>query len=58
MSWITDASRRLWQAYCQGLEMSCPVQRVDQWLACARDETHDATLTAARIVKDTEPTMH
>lgn len=58
MSWITDASRRLWQAYCQGLEMSCPVQRVDQWQACARDETHDATRTAARIVKDTEPTMH
>lgn len=58
MSWITDASRRLWQAYCQGLEMSCPVQRVDQWLACARDEPHDATRTAARIVKDTDPTMH
>ena len=58
MSWITDASRRLWQAYCEGLEMSCPVQRVDQWLACARDEKHDAARTAARVIKDTDPTMH
>lgn len=58
MSWISEASRRLWQAYRQGLEMSCPVQRLDQWLACARDETHDAARTTARIVEDTKPTMH
>ncbi|MFM2372460.1 MAG: hypothetical protein RIS85_2182, partial [Pseudomonadota bacterium] len=25
MSWITDAGRRFWQAYCEGLEMSCPL---------------------------------
>jgi hypothetical protein len=58
MSWITVAGRRLWQAYCQGLEMSCPVQRVDQWLACARDETHDLAHNAARTVKDSERTLH
>ncbi len=58
MSWISVAGRRLWQAYCQGLEMSCPVQRVDQWLACARDETHELAQNAGRAAKETRSTLH
>lgn len=42
MRWLSDAGRRFWQAYCEGLEMSCPVQRADQWLACARDGNQEA----------------
>lgn len=58
MSWISVAGRRLWQAYCQGLEMSCPMQRGDQWLACARDETHDLAQNAGRAAKESRNTLH
>lgn len=47
MRWFTDASVRLWQAYCEGLEMSCPVHNrlADSWAErlCERDRNHDAT---------------
>lgn len=58
MRWISEAGRRFWQAYCQGLEMSCPVQRVDQWLACARDGSQDGAGDAARSINGTKRTIH
>jgi hypothetical protein len=42
MRWISEASFRLWQAYCDGLTMSSPVQRLDRWWACARDGNQEA----------------
>lgn len=58
MRWISDASRRFWQAYCQGLEMSCPVQRLDQWQACARGGRQDAARDIARAIGATKRTVH
>ena len=47
MRWFTDAGVRFWQAYCEGLEMSCPVHnRMADALAeriCERDRNHDVT---------------
>lgn len=64
MSWITDAGRRFWQAYCEGLEMSCPLHApkpggsIADKLAerfCERDRNHDG---AARSVGAEQPTLH
>ncbi|HQS96909.1 hypothetical protein [Novosphingobium sp. 17-62-19] len=49
MRWITDAGLRFWQAYREGLEMSCPVHnRMADALAerlCERDRNHDAAMS-------------
>lgn len=63
MRWLSEAGRRFWQAYCEGLEMSCPVQRSDQWLACERDGNQAPAGDAARSANRTattgrEPTIH
>lgn len=58
MRWISEAGRRFWQAYCQGLEMSCPVQRLDQWQACARDGNQEAAGDAARAIGGKQRTIH
>ncbi|SCY58365.1 hypothetical protein SAMN05660666_02117 [Novosphingobium aromaticivorans] len=59
MSWIADAGRRFWQAYCEGLEMSCPVHnRIADRIAdrfCERDRNHDG---AARSSGAELPTVH
>lgn len=59
MRWITDAGLRLWQAYREGLEMSCPVRnRLADTLAerlCERDRNHDAS---ARLPGSAETTLH
>lgn len=64
MSWITDAGRRFWQAYCEGLEMSCPLHEptvhtsMAEKLAqrfCERDRPHDA---AARPATAGQSTVH
>ncbi|MEL0210522.1 MAG: hypothetical protein VW891_08070, partial [Novosphingobium sp.] len=51
MRWITDAGLRFWQAYREGLEMSCPVHiRIAEALAerlCERDQPHDTAALAA-----------
>ncbi len=60
MSWISQASRKLWQAYCQGLEMSCPVQRLDHGKQCARDGSPDAEHDDGRTSSNQSkgPTIH
>lgn len=59
MRWISEASRLLWQAYCQGLELSCPSQRLDQWQACARDGKQDAAGDSAQAnARRDGPTIH
>ncbi len=57
MSWFTTASMRLWQAYREGLEMSCPMRRIDGHLACARDSLYEAARDV-RSVKPADPTVH
>ncbi len=61
MSWLTEASRRLWQAYCEGLEMNCPMRRIsageDGHLACERDTNYEASRDA-RSIQTAEPTLH
>lgn len=48
MRWITDAGLRFWQAYREGLEMSCPVH--NRWAdtlaerLCERDRNHDSAI--------------
>lgn len=64
MRWLSDAGRRFWQAYCQGLEMSCPMQCSDQWLACERDGNQAAAGDATRsgtgniAQRNEQPTVH
>ncbi|MBB3860323.1 hypothetical protein GGQ88_001589 [Novosphingobium hassiacum] len=57
MNWLTEASRRLWQAYREGLEMNCPFRRVDAHLACERDTNHEAARNV-RPIQAAEPTLH
>ena len=56
---ITDAGLRFWQAYREGLEMSCPVHnRIAEALAerlCERDRPHDSS---AHVAGAEQPTLH
>ncbi|MGE8132276.1 hypothetical protein ACQKO5_01615 [Novosphingobium subterraneum] len=60
MRWITDAGLRFWQAYREGLEMSCPVHnRIAETLAdrlCDRDQPHDTAALAA--IAEQQITVH
>lgn len=56
MRWIADAGMRFWQAYREGLEMSCPLHnhmaeavadRLVMTTPCERDRNHDAAALAA-----------
>ena len=58
MSWFTMASRRLWQAYREGLEMNCPMRRVDGYLACARDSLNEAARDSKPAAKVAKRVMH
>lgn len=58
MRWISDAGRRLWRAYCQGLEMSCPVQRLDQLKTYMRNGAQDVANDAARAISGAERPVH
>ena len=59
MRWITDAGLRFWQAYREGLEMSCPVHsRIAEAMAerlCERDRPHDE---AEFAIAGQQPTVH
>jgi len=59
MRWITDAGLRFWQAYREGLEMSCPVHnRMADSVAqrmCERDRNHD---DPARRIGQEPSTLH
>ncbi|MFC4191896.1 hypothetical protein ACFQFS_16905 [Novosphingobium lubricantis] len=46
MNWITAAGRRFWQAYSQGLELSCPMRRTLAVRVAERNRKHDAASNA------------
>lgn len=58
MSWFTTASLRFWQAYREGLEMNCPMRRLDGYLACARDSINEAARDAKPAERDAKPVVH
>lgn len=63
MRWITDAGLRFWQAYREGLEMSCPVHnRMADALAdrlCERDRNYDAAArTGGSAIGRDRTTLH
>jgi hypothetical protein len=63
MRWITDAGLRFWQAYREGLEMSCPVHNhMADALAdrlCERDRKHDGSARTGRsAIEQDRSTLH
>lgn len=59
MRWITDAGLRLWQAYLDGLKMSCPAHdgaddTLESW-PCNRDRKPDVS---TRNHGQKEATLH
>lgn len=52
MSWVSSMGRRFWQAYSEGLVMTCPLHRAgmdaDAVLPAAIDRTQDNVQTALR----------
>lgn len=58
MRWISDASCRIWQAYCQGLVMSSPVPRLDWWWTCERDRKQSVAGDGKQCSQIDETTVH